>query len=355
MDVVRLPKVLLHEHLDGGLRTETILELAAEQEYRGLPTEHPDELADWFYQGESGSLEGYLEAFRHTVGVMQTAEAVERVAYESVVDLAADGVVYAEIRFAPTLCTTRDLSPRRVIEAALAGLRRGERETGLETGLILDALRNQTDSLEVARLVVEMEAQGVVGFDLSGPERGFPADDHLPACRYIREASMALTIHAGEADGPDSIWRALQRCGAHRIGHGIRIVDDCLVEDGDIISLGRLASYVRDHQIPLEVCVTSNLHTGEYPSPADHPVGALHRAGFAITLSTDNRLMSRTSLSDELALVAEHHEFTTRDLQQVAERSMMAAFCSLPTKERLLTEVIRPGYERMGLSPDPLS
>ena len=345
MNLDPLPKVLLHEHLDGGLRVDTILELAAEQGYRDLPADDPNELADWFDQRDSGSLERYLESFKHTVGVLQTSAAIERVAYESVLDLSADGVIYAEIRFAPLLCTAGGLTGRQVVEAALAGLAQGGRETGVETGLILDAMRNASDSLDVARLAVELEPMGVVGFDLAGPEKGFPADGHLPACRLIREASMSLTIHAGEADGPDSIWRALQRCGAHRIGHGIRIVDDCRLEDGEIILLGRLASYVRDHQIPLEVCVTSNLQTGDYPAPGDHPVGALHRAGFAVTLSTDNRLMSRTSLSDEFALVVDHQDFTVRDLQQVTEQSMSAAFCSLPTKERLLTERIRPGYE----------
>jgi len=344
-----LPKVLLHEHLDGSLRIDTILELARENEYNELPSTDPDELAGWFDQGESGSLEGYLQSFRHTVGVMQTAAAIERVAYESAVDLAADGVVYAEIRFAPSKCTTDGLDRRRAVEAALSGLRLGGRETGLETGLILVAMRDETDSLEVARLAVEMEPAGVVGFDLAGAERGYPADDHLPACRYIREASMSLTIHAGEADGPNSIWRALQRCGAHRIGHGIHIIDDCLLEDGEIVSLGSLAAYVRDHRVPLEVCVTSNLQTGEYQAPGDHPVGALYRAGFAVTINTDNRLMSRTSPSNEFALVVDHHEFAIRDLRQVTETAMMAAFCSLPTKERLLTQRIRPGYETAGV------
>ena len=349
MRLIDLPKVLLHEHLDGGLRIATILALAEENDYSSLPTTDPTGLAAWFHQGESGSLERYLESFDHTIGVMQTAAAIERVAYESVVDLAADGVVYAEIRFAPSRCTAGGLDRRRVVEAALAGLRLGERETDLESGLILVAMRHDTDSLEVAHLAVEMADLGVVGFDLAGPERGYPADAHLPACRYVREGSLSLTIHAGEADGPASIWRALQRCGAHRIGHGVQIVEDCLVEDGEIVSLGRLASYVRDHQVPLEVCVTSNLHTGHYAAPGDHPVGALHRAGFDVTLSTDNRLMSRISMSDEFALVVKHQEFSVRDLQQVTEQAMMAAFCPLPTKERLLTERIRPGYEMVGV------
>ena len=343
-----LPKVLLHEHLDGGLRIDTVRDLAADLNYDELPGSDPQELAAWFDQGRSGSLERYLESFRHTTALMQTMPAIERIAYESVVDLAADGVVYAEIRFAPSLCTVAGLDGRRVVEAALSGLRLGRSETGLETGLILVAMRTGNDSLDVARLATSLEQQGVVGFDLAGAERGFPADQHLPACRHVREASMALTIHAGEADGPDSIWRALQRCGAHRIGHGVHLVDDCRMEDGEIVALGKLASYVRDHQVPLEICVTSNLHTGDYPDPADHPVGALYRAGFAVTLNTDNRLMSRTSMSQEFALVAEHHGFSVRDLRQVTETAMMAAFCSLPAKERLLTERIRPGYEMAG-------
>lgn len=343
MDVFRLPKVVLHDHLDGGLRIDTILELASDQGYADLPTTDPAALASWFDQGESGSLERYLESFRHTVGVMQTTEALERVAYEAAVDLAADGVVYAELRFAPSLNTAGGLTRRQVTEAALQGLDRAQQETGIVTGLILDAMRDQDDSLEVARLAVDCE--GVIGFDLAGPERGHPADEHQEACRYVREGSMSLTLHAGEADGPDSIWRALHRCGANRIGHGIRIVDDCVMEDGEFVRLGALASYVRDHQVPLEVCVTSNLHTGAYHTPADHPIGALHRAGFSVTLNTDNRLMSRTSMSQEFALVAEYHGFTIRDLLEVTERAMRAAFCSLPVKERLLTEKIRPGYE----------
>lgn len=345
----RLPKVLLHEHLDGSLRPATILELAEETGYRELPVHTEKELADWFDQGRSGSLERYLESFRHTTALMQTAGAIERIAYESVVDLAADGVVYAEIRFAPSLCTGGGLTRREAVEAALAGLRSGKRSTGITTGLILDAMRDATDSLEVARLAVEMEPRGVVGFDLAGPERGYPADDHLPACRYVREASLSLTIHAGEADGPDSIWRALQRCGAHRIGHGVHIVDDCRMEEGEIVSVGRLAAYVRDHRVPLEVCITSNLHTGGYRNPGEHPAGALHRAGFVVTLSTDNRLMSRTSMSQEFALAADHLGFTTRDLLQVTEQAMAAAFCSLPAKERLLIDHIHPGFEAAGV------
>lgn len=346
MNRAALPKVLLHDHLDGGLRAETILELAEDTGYADLPAGEPGALADWFDQGKSGSLERYLQSFRHTVGVMQTAPAIERVAYEAVLDLASDGVVYAELRFAPSLLTAGGLSIRRVAEAALSGLQQGEKQTGMVTGLILDAMRDRDDSLEVAHLAVDLRDGLVVGFDLAGPERGFPADAHLAACRHVREASMSLTLHAGEADGPESIWRALQRCGAHRIGHGVHIIDDCLVRDGEIVETGRLASYVRDHRVPLEICVTSNLHTGGY-GPADHAIGALFRAGFAVTLNTDNRLMSRTSLTAEFDLVVTHHGFNAYDLWTVTETAMLAAFCPLPVKERLLSERIRPAYEAL--------
>lgn len=338
-----LPKVVLHDHLDGGLRVDTVLELAAAAGYGRLPASQADALADWFDQGNSGSLERYLQAFEHTVGVMQSEEALHRIAYEAVVDLAADGVVYAELRFAPSLHCRQGLDCHRVVRSVLGGLRQGEEETGTVTRLILSGMRQRDDSEDVARLAVALRGEGVVGFDLAGPERGYPLGHHLPACRRVREASLSLTLHAGEADGPDSIWQALQVCGAHRLGHGVHIVDDCVVRDGEIVEVGLLAGYVRDHQVPLEVCPTSNLHTVGW-NPADHPVGALYRAGFAVTVNPDNRLMSRTSMSAEFALLAEHHGFTVADFQRVTERAMQAAFCPHPLRRRLLEERIRPVY-----------
>ena len=337
-DFTTLPKAVLHDHLDGGLRVDTILELADECGYAGLPAPDTEALADWFDQGRSGSLEPYLEAFVHTVAVMQTAGAIERIAYEAVEDLAADGVVYAELRFAPTLCIREGLRIEDVIEATLAGLARGEAATGTVARYISDALRHENDSEEVARASVHFRGKGLVGFDLAGPEDGFPPDDHLVACRIIREANLGLTLHAGEAFGPDSIWRALQRCGAHRIGHGIHIVDDCRSEDGEIVELGRLASYMRDHQVPLEVCPTSNLHTAGWTAE-EHPIGALHRAGFNVSISPDNRLMSRVSMSDEFTLLAQHHGFGMGDFHAVTWRAIDAAFCDWDTKQSLLARV----------------
>lgn len=343
INVNTLPKVLLHDHLDGGLRIATVLDLAESQGYGSLPATHEEDLAGWFFQGESGSLARYLESFRHTVGVMQTAEALERVAYEAVLDTAADGVVYGEFRFAPSNHTRLGLAPTQIVDSTLAGLRRGSEETGMTVGLILVAMRERDDSPIIARLASSYAHLGVVGFDLAGSEREAPADRHLVATRMVRGANLGLTIHAGEADGPHSMWTALQRCGAHRIGHGVHIVDDCKVEGDDITELGSLATYVRDFRVPLEVCPTSNLHTGPW-KPDSHPVGALNRAGFTVTLNTDNRLMSRTSLSDEFRLVTEHQGFELSDLFRVTVNAIMAAFAPLPLKRRILEERIRPAY-----------
>jgi len=338
-----LPKILLHDHLDGGLRVETVLDLAEAHDYSTLPATTGPALADWFDQSRSGSLATYLEAFTHTIAVMQTTEALHRVAYEAVLDTAADGVVYAEFRFAPFNHVRAGLDPHEVVDSVLEGLSDGNRETGMATALILDAMRQRDLSAQVARLAVEFSHRGVVGFDLAGPERGFPADHHLVACRTAREANLGLTIHAGEVDGLHSIWTALQRCGAHRVGHGVHIIDDCVVERGEIIKLGSLAAYVRDFGVPLEVCPTSNLHTGGW-TPETHPVGALYRAGFDITLNTDNRLMSRTTLSDEFRLVVDHQGFTIEDLRHVTENALAASFAPLPLKKELHRDRIVPAY-----------
>jgi adenosine deaminase len=334
-----LPKAELHNHLDGGLRVSTVLELADAIGYDGLPSTDEEILAGWFYQGDSGSLESYLAGFEHTIAVMQTPAAIERVAYEAGLDLAADGVIYAEIRFAPILNTRRGLAREDVIEAALSGLRRGAAESGLVVGLIVDAMRNYPDSLLDARAAVHFAGKGVVGFDLAGPEFRFPADDHLPACRLAKEYGLGLTIHAGEADGPDSIHRALTKCGADRIGHGIRIADD-ISANGE---LGGVASLVRDRQIPLEVCPSSNLHTLGI-TPQEHPLGRLKRLGFNLTLNTDNRLMSRVTLTDEFGFAVDHHGFTANDLYRVTTAALDGAFIDHSTRSEL-DRVVAASYE----------
>jgi adenosine deaminase len=343
-----LPKAVLHDHLDGGVRVGTVVDLAAEQGYAALPATDVEELRAWFHQGGSGSLEAYLASFVHTVGVMQTPAALTRVAYEAVVDLAADGVVYAESRFAPLLHTSGGMTTDEVMAAVVDGIGRGTADTGITVGLIVASMRDRPDSDAVADLAVAWMDRGVVAFDLVGPEAGYPPDDHLAACRRARERNLGLTIHAGESDGPNSVWRAVARCGAERIGHGVRIVEDTTVEDGDIVAVGRVAAMVRDHRVPLEVCISSNLHTGAFPTAAAHPIGMLHRAGFTVTLNTDNRLMSGVSLSDEFALAVEHHGFGPADLLEITENALRAGFGDWPERKRLLEEVVRPAYRAAG-------
>jgi adenosine deaminase len=337
--LAELPKALLHDHLDGGLRVSTVLELAEDVGYEHLPATEPSALAAWFHQGESGSLEKYLEAFVHTTAVMQTAPALERVAYEAVLDLAADGVRYAEVRFAPTLHVARGLEPTEVLAAVAAGIHAGEAETGCVTRLIIDAMRQMHDSEAVAKLAVTGRDLGVVGFDLAGPEAGFPNGRYRAACDLVDDANLPVTVHAGEGDGTSQIWQALHQCDAKRIGHGVRIIEDTTVTDGTITDLGPLAAYVRDLRVPLEVSVLSNLHTGIYPTPEAHPVGLLYRGGFAVTINTDNRLMSGTSMTTEFQLLADHHGFAIEDFHAVTRTALEAGFGEWSERRRLIGEV----------------
>ena len=346
-----LPGVLLHDHLDGGLRPATVVELADDLGYRGLPITDPGQLAEWFDQRRSGSLETYLEAFAHTIAVMQTTDALHRVAFETALDLAEDGVVYAEVRFAPHLHTRRGLSLDEVMEAVTTGMAAGAAESGLVWGVIVDAIRSERTSEEAVDVAVRWQDRGVVGFDLAGPERGHPPDLHLPAIRRAQAFGLRVTLHAGEAAGVESLAAAL-RAGAERIGHGVEVIDDCRVEGGEIVQLGRVAAQVRDRAIPLEVCPSSNLATKRW-KPAQHPVGLLYRAGFAVTLNTDNRLMSRTRLSQEMELVVAHHGFGVSDLADVARRSLQAAFCPTPLKRELWERRVAPAYRAAGADVSP--
>lgn len=347
----RLPSVLLHDHLDGGLRPSTILDLAHEVGYSGLPTSDVDGLASWFDQGRSGSLETYLAAFEHTIAVMQTPEALSRVAEEAVLDLAADGVVYTEQRFAPLLHTMGGLSPEEVLDAVIEGMTRGAATTGMVWGIIVDAIRSSPDSVRAAEAAAARAGRGVVGFDLAGPEAGHPAHHHLPAIHLAREAGLRITLHAGEADGPWAIASAILRAGAERIGHGVAVIDDCRVEGGEVVEAGALAAAVRDRRIPLEICPSSNLATKGW-SPEQHPVGMLWRAGLSVTINTDNRLMSRTTLSDELRLVRETHRFDLTDQAAWTRIALTAAFCSEPDRHRLWEETIAPAYRKAGAEVD---
>ena len=344
--VRRAPKVLLHDHLDGGLRPRTVLELADEYGYRGLPASDPDELALWFRQAaDSGSLVRYLETFAHTVGVMQCPEAIHRVARECALDLAADGVVHAEVRMAPEIMTATGTPIEAAVEAMLDGFAQGAAAataagTPISVGTLLCAMRQDDRWDEVAGLVVRYRDAGVVGFDLAGPEDGFPPDRIPSAIALLDRAGVHRTIHAGEAAGIESIRAALDGARAERLGHGVRIADEVPFEGEP----GPLARRVRDEQVPLEIAPSSNVQTGAYPSLAAHPVDRLHRLGFAVTLNTDNRLMSGVSVSGEVAAVASTFGWSWADVQTVTERALAAAFLPEGDKARLLADVVRPGY-----------
>jgi adenosine deaminase len=345
----RAPKVLLHDHLDGGLRPQTVLELADAHGYTDLPAKDSDELEQWFRDAaDSGSLVQYLETFAHTVGVMQHPDAIHRVARECALDLAADGVVYAEVRFAPELSTAQGLPIEAVVEAMVAGFADGCAEataagTYIHVGALLCAMRQNDRWEEVAGLVVRYRDAGVVGFDLAGPEIGFPPD-RVPAAIALLDRERAhRTIHAGEAAGIDSIRAALDGAHAERLGHGVRIFDE-VGADG---SLGPVAQRVLDEQVPLEVAPLSNVQTGAYPTLAEHPVDRLHRLGFAVTVNTDNRLMSGVSASSELTDVATTFGWSWDDVQTVTERALAAAFIAEPGMRNLLGELIAKGYAQL--------
>jgi adenosine deaminase len=341
----RAPKVLLHDHLDGGLRPATIVELAAEHGYRNLPTTDADELGAWFSRSASShSLERYLETFQHTVGVMQERDAIVRVAAECAQDLAADGVVYAEVRFAPELSVERGLTLDEVVEATLEGYRLGSEGTGLTIRALVTAMRTAARSLEIAELAVRWRDAGVVGFDIAGAEKGHPPTRHLDAFQHIQRESFHFTIHAGEAFGLPSIFEALHWCGADRLGHGVRIVDDITVRDDGTAVLGRLAAYVRDTRVPLEMCPTSNVQTGAAPSIAEHPIGLLADLRFRVTVNTDNRLMSGVSMTSELAALVDAFAYGWDDLEWFTLNAMKSAFLPFDQRLVLINDRIKPAY-----------
>ncbi|MFH0988783.1 MAG: adenosine deaminase [bacterium] len=342
-----VPKVLLHDHLDGGVRPQTVIDLAREHHYKKLPTQDADELAKWFHRGAvRGSLPLFLEGFEHTCGVMQTENALERVAYEMMEDMKNDGVVYVETRFAPVFHLQRGLHSETAVRAVLKGLERGKKDFGVEFGLIVCAMRNMKPSLsqEIAELAVDFRDHGVVGFDLAGEEGGYPPKKHVDAFHYIQRENFNITVHAGEAFGKESIWQAIQWCGAHRIGHATRLIEDMKVRDGEVLSMGTLAQYVLDKRIPLEICLTSNVHTGAVKSIEEHPFGVYFRYKFRLILNTDDRLMSQITLTDEYHTAVQAFHLTLDDLEKLTINGMKSAF--LPYKKRisLIYNVIKPGF-----------
>jgi adenosine deaminase len=357
-ELLRAPKVLLHDHLDGGLRPATVVDLAADTGYEGLPSTDVGELGRWFVEAaSSGSLEDYLETFAHTVGVMQTADALRRVAAECAEDLAADGVVYAEVRYAPELHVTGGLDLEEVVRAVNEGFREGERRAAaaghpIRVGALLTAMRHAARSMEIAELAVRHRDDGVAGFDIAGAEAGYPPTRHLDAFEYLQRENAHFTIHAGEGFGLPSIWQAIQWCGADRLGHGVRIIDDIDAADGALtdpadVALGRLAAYVRDKRIPLEMCPTSNVMTGAAKSIAEHPIGLLRKLYFRVTVNTDNRLMSGTSMTREFTQLAEAFGYGWRDFQWFTVNAMKSAFVPFDERLAMINDVIKPGYAEL--------
>jgi adenosine deaminase len=354
LDTIReAPKALLHDHLDGGLRPATVVDLAREFHYDGLPTTDVDELAAWFRRGaDRKSLELYLETFTHTIGVLQERDAIIRVAAECVEDLAADGVSYAEVRYAPELSTERGLTLDEVVDANLEGFRIGMARaaaagTPIVMKMLVTAMRQAARSVEVAECAIRWRDAGVVGFDVAGPEKGYPPTRYLDAFETIRRANFHITIHAGESFGLPSIWEALQFAGAERLGHGVRIVDDITVRDDGSVELGRLAAFVRDRRVPLEMCPTSNVHTGAAATIADHPIDLLRRLRFRVTLNTDNRLMSGVSMSSEFAALDAAFGIGLGEMEWLTINAMKSAFAPFDERLRLINEVVKPGYARL--------
>jgi adenosine deaminase len=351
--IVAAPKALLHDHLDGGLRPATVIDLAAEYGYGDLPTTDVGELSAWFRRGaDRKSLELYLETFVHTFGVMQERDAISRVASECAQDLAADGIVYAEVRMAPELCTARGLTLDEAVEAMLEGFRVGASLAAanghpIVMKLLVTAMRQAARSVEVAECAVRWRDAGVVGFDIAGPEAGYRPTRHLDAFDHVRRENFHITIHAGESFGLPSIWEALQFCGAERLGHGVRIVDDITVREDGSVELGRLAAFVRDRRVPLEMCPSSNVHSGAVASIAEHPFDLLRRLRFRVTLNTDNRLMSGVSLSSEFAALDETFGIGLGEMEWLTINAMKSAFAPFDERIRIINEVVKPGYARL--------
>lgn len=340
----QLPKTDLHVHLDGSLRAETLIELARDLD-APLPSTDPTALRDYMRVSDARNLEDYLTRFEITLTVMQDADAIERITRELALDAAAENVWYMETRFCPALCTNRGLDAHEVVEAALRGLRQAEAETGIRGGIIVCALRSldPAHSLEMARVAVDFKNHGVVAFDLAGREAGHPPSEHLDAFRFAAEANLAVTIHAGEAYGPPSIHEAVHLCGARRIGHGTR-----LLEDPDLLA------YVTDFRIPLEICLTSNVQTRVALDYATHPLAHYLRNGLIVTLNTDNRLMSGTTVTDELWQAHTHLDMDWGRLVELTLMGFDGAFLPFAEKKEMIDRV-RTACDAIanGLAPRP--
>ena len=339
----RFPKVELHCHLDGCLRIETILDLAQKDKVK-LPSFDFDELREALTIGDNRvTLEEYIDRFNITLSVMQTPESLKRIAFELIEDVSKENVRYIEIRYSPILHTKKDMTPVESIDAVNAGLKQGEKEFGVKSGIIICGIRNISPdvSLKLADLTVQYKNKGVVGFDLAGTEENFPAKDHREAFYLIQNNNINATIHAGEAFGPASIHQAIHYCNAHRIGHGTR-----LKEDKDLMN------YVNDHRIPLEICLTSNWHTRTVRSLKYHPAKFYYDKGIRISLNTDNRLISDTTLTKEFALAHELFGFYLNDFRRMTITAMKSAFLSYKTRKVMIRKIAEEFEQEFSLMPE---
>ena len=327
----RFPKAELHCHLDGSVRPETLLDLAHEYG-QPMPREDAESLRAYMLVSDGHSLEDYLQRFTVTLSVMQTAEALERIAYELAIDAAADGVRYLEVRYAPILNVRHGLSLGDAVQASLRGLDRAEREVGIVARVIVCGIRSMAPgvSLELAELAVAFRGRGVVGFDLAGGEAGHPAAAHQHAFAHAHLHDLACTCHAGEGDGPESVRQALHTCCADRIGHGTRIFED-----------PPLLDYVNDRRVPIEVCLTSNIQTRAAASYGAHPLRLYYDRGLNVVLNTDNRLMSGTTLTDEYAHASRHLGFSFDELARMALNGFESAFLPFDQRRALVADAER--------------
>ena len=351
IDLERLqafPKVSLHDHLDGALRPQTIIELADDSGH-GLPAANADDLGRWLAESaDSGSLVSYLKTFDHTVAVMQTAANLRRVATEFVEDLAADGVIYGEARWAPEQHLREGLTLPEAVESVRDGLAEGmatcrARGQELEVRQLLTAMRQTEPTRRVAELALSYRDDGVAGFDIAGPEKGYPPSRFLGSFQLLRRHSAYYTIHAGEADGWESICEAVQVCGANRVGHGVAIIEDIQQDDAGGALLGDFAGYVLNEQIPLEMCPSSNVQTGTVASIEAHPIHCLDRLGFRVTVNPDNRLMSATTLTKEFALLGDAFDYSLEDVRRLGVNAAKSVFAAYGVRKALVQRIATGG------------
>tara|TARA_Y100001973_G_C5202336_1_gene338809 strand:- start:2932 stop:3954 length:1023 start_codon:yes stop_codon:yes gene_type:complete len=334
--IKNVPKAVLHDHLDGGLRVDTLIELANEQNYQNLPSTNHDELKKWIQPKPDKSLAINLEAWEHTIGVMQDKDSIYRVTMEALEDLSNDGVVYAELRFAPLVHTFKGLSSGEVINSVINGVKDGMQKYNIVAGVILCAMRQEQNSMEVVNLCIEHN--DVVGFDLAGPEVGFSVLNHKEACNLAHQNNINITLHA-DWEVPEGIKEVALESKAKRIGHGSQLLNDISFKNNKLSFNTEAAKYVFDNKVPLEICPTSNVQCGAYSDISEHSFGKLYELGFNVTINTDNRLMSDISMSEEINNVVESFNLSEKDIRKITKNTIQAGFVKSELKNKLLEKI----------------